>query len=208
VEQGLSKSLKLVIFQTKKMGITIHYKGKLNSPDLINPFCEELMDISKEMGWHYDFFDFEKKQDKLPLKGLFIGVHKKAESLVFMIDQSGFLRNPIMIEPFSDGNDTTYFNHTKTQFAPVEVHIAIIKLLKYIQKKYMSNLEVWDEGTYWEKEDPIVLKEKIDFLTEKINFLADALNSVEFEKGASAESVADKIEDLLRKMDFGKSEDS
>ncbi len=190
------------------MGVTIHYKGKLNSPDLIDTFCEELVDISKEMGWHYDYFDFDKKKDKIPLKGLFIGVHKKAEPLIFMMDQSGFLRNPIMIEHFNDDADTTYFNHTKTQFAPVEVHIAIIKLLKYIHKKYIANLEVWDEGDYWEKEDPFILKEKIDFLTEKINFLADTLNSVEFEKGASAESVADKIEEVFRKMNFGKSEES
>ncbi len=190
------------------MGITIHYKGKLNSPDLINPFCEELMDISKEMGWHYTYFDFDKKKDKIPLKGLFVSTHKKAEPLIFMMDKEGHIRNAIFLDHFEEVDDTTYFNHTKTQFAPVEVHIAIIKLLKYIQKKYMANLEVWDEGTYWEKEDPIVLKEKIDFLTEKINFLADALNSVEFEKEASAESVADKIEDLLRKLDFGKSEDS
>jgi len=190
------------------MGITIHYKGKLNYTDLIDPFCEELVDISKEMGWHYDYFDFDKKKDKIPLKGLFIGVHKKAEPLIFMMDQSGFLRNAIMIEHFNDDDDTTYFNHTKTQFAPVDVHIAIIKLLKYIHKKYIANLEVWDEGDYWEKEDPVILKEKIDFLTEKINFLADALNSVEFEKGASAESVADKIEEVFRKMNFGKSEES
>lgn len=32
------------------MGITIHYKGKLNSTDDIDPFCEEMEDIAKSMG--------------------------------------------------------------------------------------------------------------------------------------------------------------
>lgn len=198
-------SMKLPIFLLKKMGVTIHYKGKLNSTGLIDPFCVELMDISKEMGWQFNFFDFDEKKDKMPLKGLIIGVHKNAEPFVFMLDKKGFLRNAFLLDQFNDDQDSTFFNHIKTQFAPTEFHISIIKLLKYIQKKYMANLEVWDEGEYWEKEDPGILKEKIDFLTEKINLLADALNTVEFEKGASAESVADKIEELLRKMNFRKS---
>lgn len=189
------------------MGITIHYKGKLNSTDLIDPFCEEMEDISKSMNWKINSFDFNEK-DKTPVKGLFIGLHPESELLQFMIDKNGYLRNALMLEHYPHDNEMTFLNHTKTQFAPVEVHTAIIKLLKYIHKKYIGNLEVYDEGDYWEKEDPVILKEKIDFLAEKINFLADALNSVEFEKGTSPESVADKIEELLRKMNFGKDDES
>jgi hypothetical protein len=125
-----------------------------------------------------------------------------------MMDQDGNLRNTIFLANFDEVHDTTYVNHTKTQFAPVDVHIAIIKLLRYIQKKYMVNLEVWDEGDYWEMEYSAILAGRIDFLNYKINFLADALNSVEFEKGTSAESVADKIEEIFRNMNFEKSEES
>jgi hypothetical protein len=35
------------------MGITIHYQGKLNRPDLAEAFCEELEDIATAMGWKY-----------------------------------------------------------------------------------------------------------------------------------------------------------
>jgi hypothetical protein len=35
------------------MGITIHYQGKLNQPDLAEEFCEELEDIAKAMEWKY-----------------------------------------------------------------------------------------------------------------------------------------------------------
>jgi hypothetical protein len=63
-----------------------------------------------------------------------------------MVDKKGFLRNPFMLEISKGDDEFTWFNHIKTQFAPVEIHVAVIKLLKYIQQKYISNLDVYDEG--------------------------------------------------------------
>jgi hypothetical protein len=36
------------------MGITIHYQGKLNRPELADAFCEELEDIAEIMDWKYN----------------------------------------------------------------------------------------------------------------------------------------------------------
>ncbi|GAB1451250.1 hypothetical protein MASR2M47_13060 [Draconibacterium sp.] len=185
------------------MGITIHYTGKLNSTDLIDPFCEEMEDISRSMNWKINSFDYHE-EDKTPVKGLFIGPHPEAELLQFMIDKNGYLRNALMLEHYPYDNEMTFLNHTKTQFAPVEVHMAIIKLLKYIQQKYISNLEVYDEGDYWQTGDAALLKEKMDFLSEKIDLFGVALNSIPFDPKESAESIADKIEEVFRKMNFGK----
>jgi hypothetical protein len=185
------------------MGVTIHYKGKLNSADDINSFCEEMEDIAKSMGWKCSVFDFDDKSN-VPLKGVIIGPHEKSEPLPFMVDKNGFLRNPFMLEFSKDDDEFTWFNHIKTQFAPIEIHIAVVKLLKYIQKKYISNLDVYDEGDYWQTGDEKILKEKIDFLNGAINQLADVLNSIEFEKDSSPESIADKIEEVLKNMKFRK----
>jgi hypothetical protein len=185
------------------MGITIHYKGKLNSPALTDQFCEELEDITKSMEWKSNSFGFDEK-DKSPVKGLFIGPHPESELLQFMIDKNGFLRNALTLKHFPDDNEITFICHTKTQFAPVEIHIAIVKLLKYIQNKYASNLEVYDEGDYWQTENAVLLQEKFDFLNEKIAMLGDVLNSIEFKKDSTPESVADKIEEVLKKMNFNK----
>jgi len=197
------KSTFFLIFNPKKMGITIHYKGKLNSTNLTDQVCEELEDIAKSMEWTCNSFDFKEK-DKTQVKGLFIQAHSQSELLQFMIDKNGFLRNALMLEHFPHDDDITFLNHTKTQFAPIEIHIAIIKLLKYLQQKYISNLEVWDEGEYWQTGDPVLLKEKMDFLKEKIDEFGDILNSIEFEEGSSAESIADKIEEVLKKRFFDK----
>lgn len=185
------------------MGIAIHYKGKLNSTDLINKFCEEMEDISKSMNWKINSFDY-KEEDKTPVKGLFISPHPEAELLQFMIDKNGYLRNALMLEHYPHDDDITFLNHIKTQFAPIDIHIAVIKLLKYVQQKYVTNLEVYDDGDYWQTGDAALLKEKMDFLSEKIDIFEVALNSIPFDPYESAESIANKIEDIFRKMNFNK----
>jgi hypothetical protein len=202
---GFPKSTKLFIFnpKTKGMGVTIHYKGKLNSADDIGSFCEEIEDIAKSMGWKHSAFDFDLK-DKEPLKGVIIQPHPKSESLQLMTDQQGNLRNAFAMEFAGEDSELTYLNFIKTQFAPVENHIAVIKLLKYIQQKYISNLDVYDEGEYWQTGDEKILKRKIDFLNSVMDQLEDVLNTIEIEEGASAESLADKIEEVLKNTKFRK----
>jgi hypothetical protein len=136
------------------MGITIHYKGKINSTELIDSFLEEIDDITKSLEWETTSFS----GTHVP-KGFFITPHPNAEFIQIMIDQNGHLRNAIMMEHLSGDDETTFLCHTKTQFAPVEVHIAIIKLFKYLKEKYISNLEVYDEGDYWKTSDKKVLQE-------------------------------------------------
>lgn len=190
----------MYIYRLKRniMGITIHYQGKLNQPDLADEFCEELADIAKAMDWNYNPINDEPDSEPVPLKGIVISPHEKSEPLVFTFDPEGNLRNAFMMRFADEEPDLTRYNHTKTQFAPIDVHIAIIKLLKYIQLKYMDNLEVMDEGSYWETGDKKLLKQKIDFLNAKMDELADLLETIEIEKEDTAESLADKIENILK----------
>jgi hypothetical protein len=186
------------------MGVTIHYKGKLNSADEIDSFCEEMEDIAKSMGWKHTVIDKFDSNDKTPVKGIIIQPHEKSESLQLISDQQGNLRNVFAFDFASEDSELTYLNFIKTQFAPVEIHAAVIKLLKYIQQKYISNLDVYDEGDYWQTGDEKLLKGKIDFLNGAIEQLAEVLNTVEFDKDSSPESIVDKIEEILKNMKFRK----
>jgi hypothetical protein len=38
----------------------------------------------------------------------------------------------------------------KTQFGPVEGHVALVELLSALKKEFFSDLEVRDEGDYWD----------------------------------------------------------
>ena len=185
--------------KTKEMGITIHYKGKLNSTNQIDSFCEEIEDIAKSMEWEYTAIDERTDNSLNQLKGLFIQPHPNSEFLQLIVDLHGNLRNVIMLDHLKDDSKTTYLNHTKTQFAPTDVHIAIVKLFKYLQQKYISNLDVYDEGDYWQTEDVRVLQKKFDFLNAKMDMMEDILNSIKFDEENDAESVADKIEEVLKK---------
>ncbi|WP_372949813.1 hypothetical protein [Mariniphaga sp.] len=180
------------------MGITIHYQGKLNRPDLAKEFCEELEDISKAMEWKYSEITDEPDSKPFPLKGVVISPHEKSEPLVFTFDPEGNLRNAFMMRFADEEPELTWYNHTKTQFAPVDVHMAIVKLLKYLQQKYMDNLEVMDEGSYWDTGDEQLLKQKIDFLHAKMGELAGLLNTIEIEKEDTAETLANKMEKLIK----------
>jgi hypothetical protein len=179
------------------MGITIHYHGKLNQPELADAFCEELEDISKAMDWKYTLITDEPDSKPFPVKGIIISPHEKSEPLIFTFDPEGNLRNVFMLQFLGAEPDLTWYNHTKTQFAPIDVHIAIIKLMKYIQQKYIENLNVTDEGSYWETGDAYLLKKKMDFLNAKMDELAGLLESIHIEKDDTAETLVNKIEKLL-----------
>ena len=192
------------------MGITIHYKGKLNSSDLIEPFCNEIEDIAKDMDWKYSILenDLYKPNSSridngniighIPLKGISLSIHKDAESLSFYFDKDGNLRNLFSMTFLSEDELSESSDFVKTQFAPIQIHITIIKLLKYIKSKYINNLEVIDEGDYWISQDEELLKKKFDFLNEKINEVGNLLNNIEFNKDDSVKTMVDRIESVLR----------
>ena len=182
------------------MGITIHYKGKLDNAENIESFVNELSDISTELGWEYQIIDDGKKQ----LAGISLNPHKECETLLFIFDNKGNLRSigHLLFDNFDD--KYTYWVSTKTQYAPLEVHVAIINLLKYIKSKYISDLEVVDEADYWDTMDKNVLKEKMDFLASKIDLIGDVLDSSqdELSSASSTEELIQKLEAIFKKMGF------
>ncbi len=88
----------------------------------------------------------------------------------------------------------------KTQFAGPEIHLWIVGLLKYLKEHYIPDLEVRDEGEYWETGDFEVLKEKMDFLNEKTDAVCGELSRVTGShlERLSPEELASMIEALLQ----------
>ncbi|MCF6268900.1 MAG: hypothetical protein L3J41_04250 [Melioribacteraceae bacterium] len=192
------------------MGITIHYKGKLNDANLIEPFCNEMEDIAKDMGWKYKLLENDlykpnsaqiidgKIIGHIPLSGITLSIHKETESLSFYFDKNGNIQNIISMFFLSENelNDSSDF--IKTQSAPIQIHISIIKLMKYIKSKYISNLEVTDEGEYWETQNEILLQEKFNYLNDKINEVGNLLSNIGSNSDDSVESMVDRIETILK----------
>lgn len=199
------------------MGVTIQYQGQLKSPELIGTFCSELKKVAHMMEWDYTILDedFDKPTDiklevnengceivgHLALKGINLNMHKDC-SLSFFFDLNGILRDPIqMVEETVENEEPFCF--VKTQFASPEIHMTIIKLLRFLKRKYFQRLEVIDEGEYWETGNEDLLKEKMGFLSQKMDAFAQALENsrIETEPGDSDLDLIVKIEKILREME-------
>lgn len=199
------------------MGITIHYKGKIKDLTLIPRLQEEFIDIAKTLKWKYHLWneDLTKPMDisiqetrkgtevegHVPLQGIALQVEKKVETLDFLFNADGHLTSLInqIFDPETQRKKKPTWIHVKTQFGSVHAHIAIVKLLKYLKKRYVPDLEVRDEGEYWEKEDKNRLLEMRGFLFNKINQLSDAISSVGTTEEMSKEDLIVQIELILKK---------
>ncbi len=196
------------------MGVTIHYRGRLNDVGQLGKLCEELADIAGAMGWETTKFDdaWEQPADarlrftatganidgNLGLKGIMVIPGGGAESLRFCFDREGNLRCPVgmvsILDAALDPKDA--WVSVKTQFASPELHVWVVALLKYLKKRYIADLEVSDEGQYWETGDVRILRERMDFIGRKIDQLATELSSPRLGNvsGLSIDEIVARIE--------------
>ncbi|GAG90422.1 unnamed protein product, partial [marine sediment metagenome] len=123
------------------MGISIHYKGKLNKPELVNDLINEMAAISKETEWEYELVD-DKIQN---IKGIITNPHKKCETFSLLFNKKLDLVSIASLSFETSNNKGLHVASIKTQYAPLEIHISIVKLLKHFKSKYIANMEVFDE---------------------------------------------------------------
>ena len=199
------------------MGVTIHYRGTIDRPERIRDLQRELADIAKSMGWDYSLLAADRSvppdaelvheqgsakiKGHLGLKGICLLPGGGSEALAFFVDAAGRLRSIMDMILQCEGRttpDNTWVS-MKTQFLSPDVHVWIVGLLKYLQNHYFSNLEVNDEGGFWETGDRAALAAKIHLLNEKMNELAMDLESEKLGdlSGLSAEDIASRIEDFF-----------
>jgi hypothetical protein len=135
------------------MGVTIHFEGQLKSDNDFDtvmtkakkfaqtndmPF-ESFSEPSKKLGRVKDEQDWDYEG---PTKGIKIQPDPNADPLWLELD------NYIQ-------------EYCKTQFAGIETHLQIISLLKKIQQHFI-NLQVVDEGEYWDTQDKSLLQKSFD----------------------------------------------
>lgn len=201
------------------MGVTLHYRGNIDEPERIKDLQMELADIANSMGWKYSLLNDDlsvppnavlvHKQGSatikghLGLKGISILPGAGGEALSFFVDAEGRLRSIMEMIRKCEGRITQ--DHAwismKTQFMPPDVHVWIVGLLKHLQRRYFSNLEVNDEGGFWETGDRAALEAKIRMLNEKMAELATGLEAESLGdlSGLSPEEIASRIENFLKK---------
>jgi hypothetical protein len=195
------------------VGITIHYSGTLDDlrvlPDLLTAarhFCFQrrwkYIDVDDRIlgtveRWvPSDDEQFHTQESPIDdtLRGIIAQPHPESESVWFTFNQSGELCF-YMPKPEPGHYWENKFLFTKTQFAPLDVHISICEFLQLIRDKYFPSLRVVDEGEYWETHDPARLARNLGKLTAIMDQLGEALQDPEHPLTLKIQGAVDDTED-------------
>ncbi|MCF8241789.1 MAG: hypothetical protein K9J16_10415 [Melioribacteraceae bacterium] len=186
------------------MGLTIHYNGKFNPLSSLNKMIDEVADIAQIHNWKHTVFEtsfperaFNKKEFNNKIYGLFI-IPPNCEPFNFTFLSNGRMASPAGLEFWSNyKNDEKekylYMLSTKTQFAGSELHKLIIHLLKYLRPKYFSELNVIDEGKYWETEDDKLLESTFAEYNSAIDIVSAAIENIRINPGETYDEYFDRI---------------
>ena len=166
------------------MGLSIHYSGRIANPDFLPGLVEEVEDIIKLHGWYYYIFErnFPEKSTESPIyNGNLYGISfspPDCEPVSICFLSNGRISDSVHLKLFGKSKNQRekkylYMLSVKTQYAGVETHCFIIQLFRYLNKKYFSDFNMCDEGSYWETNNKALLK----FNFEKYNTLIKAFSS-------------------------------
>jgi hypothetical protein len=179
------------------MGLSIHYSGYLLNKEMLEPLIEEVADICKTLGWPTHFYNDDE------IEGVSFAP-KKSEPVFLTFNSDGRALSPtnLMIKNLFDGvrfdKELMYFTSTKTQYAGMDAHIAIIKLLKYLSAKYMKDFILSDEGYYWETGDEKILAGRFKEYNAMLNAVTEAFTNMKSIPGETPESLGERIERILK----------
>jgi hypothetical protein len=117
--------------------------------------CDRALDFAEQHGWphrlvsrrgvtlnRWDYSDHEWTVTG-DTRGIELFPHDDCEPLTFEFEREDFVQD-----------------HTKTQYAPAEIHVAIIELFRRVAP-FFADFSVSDEGDYWETSDPGRLGERL-----------------------------------------------
>jgi hypothetical protein len=201
--------------EDQAMGVSIHYRGRLDDIHLASLLCDEVGDIARSMGWPSTTLDDDwsippdarligggRIGGHLGLKGIQITPHPESEPLALFFDREGHLRSPMTMLMILDGTMTseTAWISMKTQFAGADTHVWVVGLLKYLKKRYIANLEVSDESEYWGTGDRQKLEKDMDFINSKLQWMSSEISAGRLGDltGLSADEIGLRIENLFR----------
>lgn len=159
------------------MGITIHYHGTMADMSRMEELEDRVLDMALEVGGTARIWrSWPDDNPQRVIRGMILNLAPGQESFSLLVSPEGWLIPLHEIEAAEKGELTEPpYCWVKTQFGSVEGHVIVVQLLKYLKGEFFPDLEVSDEGEYWETGDAKLLAGKMSFLGEMINQLADKL---------------------------------
>jgi len=198
------------------MGITIFAKGRIDDVEAIPPLIADVKQRAEDNGWRFSILDDDFTEEpaatlnhgriegNLGLKGIAVQVDPGCETLDLCFDREGVLTNLVAQLLWLEDEDSVVagrFTFVKTQFGRIESHVQIIELLDWLKERYISNLEVTDEGGYWETRDRQLLAERRGAIEHYLDQTCGVLSTLEVSEeerddpAALAEKIARALEE-------------
>jgi hypothetical protein len=186
------------------MGVTIHYRGSLADLSRVEDFEDRVIDLALAVGGNPRVWRSADERDPSRMvRGLMVDLAPGQESMSLLVSPEGWLVGLFQIEDAERGALAEKpWCWVKTQFGSIEGHVALVELLAALKKEFTPDLEVMDEGGYWEHRDLNELRQKLEFVGLAINMLADELehDRLSSEAREDPEILATRIERLARKV--------
>jgi hypothetical protein len=186
------------------MGLSLHYNGRFGNPELLPQMIEEAEDIARIYKWKYNVNNtrfpkgrFNKKGHDSKVYGIsFTPPECETVSLCFL--SNGRMSCSSLLKFYGDSTDKTsqeylYMVSVKTQFAGWQTHLFIVTLLKYLSKKYFLELNVKDEGHYWETNDEEILKENFNRYNKLLDSACTAFETFPVNEGETMSKYIERM---------------
>lgn len=147
------------------MSVSIHYRGGVAEPNRIRELRDYLIDFADQANWECLNLT---GQDESEILEIILYPPGHCEPVFFLFDTEGRLHPPYA---YQDAENALWCS-VKTEYGPVEAHVQIVELLRQIQRQFIPQLEVSDEGRYWETANLDHLQWARDFLAQQITLLS------------------------------------
>jgi hypothetical protein len=179
------------------MGISIHYRGRLADLTRIEDFEDRVLDLALEVGGLAQIWRSQADDSLRMVRGVVLDLAPGQESTSLLVSPEGWLINLVNIEEAESGKLTEPpWCSVKTQFGPIESHVALAETLTALKAEFIPDLEVSDESGYWDHRDPAELVRNHSFATQAIAGMAEG-----HKRHGHTGEAADDPEILLRRIE-------
>ncbi len=171
------------------MGITISYRGSVADLDRVQDMEDRVLDLALEVGGSAQSWRSACDHDpQRVVRGVIVDLYPGQETTSLLISPEGWLINLTEIEAAEKGELREQpWCFVKTQFGPVEGHVALVELLACLKDEFIPNLELHDEGTYYTSRDVHALRRSFEHVQAAIDGLSEGLQQY----GLSSEAAED-----------------
>jgi hypothetical protein len=159
------------------MGITIAYRGQLSDLTKVDDFEDRLVDLALQLGGQVQIWRSWTDDDPgRMVRGVLLNLAPGQETTSLLVSPEGWLIGMAEIENAEEGRlSEPPLCFVKTQFGPIDGHVALVEMFAQLKRNFLPDLEVWDDGGYWEKRDFTDLVRKFSLTQRAIDGLAAGL---------------------------------